>query len=65
MPAGVRRPFIVAALELLSSGTIAALYSLGSELGGQLFNTDNAIVLPDSASSCSPQRESSRRPALK
>src|SRR5262249_8673307 len=35
----------LAALGLLSSWTIAALfYSLGPELGAQLFNTDNAIV---------------------
>src|SRR5262249_41114789 len=45
VPAVVRRPFVLAALSLLSSWTIAALfYSLGPELGGRLFHTDNAIV---------------------
>src|SRR5262249_56522745 len=45
VPTVVRGPFVLAALGLLSSWTIAALfYSLGPELGAQLFNTDNAIV---------------------
>jgi MFS family permease len=45
VPAVVRRPFVLAALSLLSSWTIAALfYSLGPELGGRLFHTGNAIV---------------------
>jgi hypothetical protein len=57
VPAVVRGPFVLAALGLLSSWTIAALfYSLGPELAGQLFNTDNAIVA-GLASSCSPAPE--------
>ena len=61
VPAVVRGPFLLAALAVLSSWTIAALfYSLGPRLGGQLFHTDNAIV-SSPASSCSPPRESSRR----
>ena len=45
VPAVVRRPFLLAALAVLASWTIAALfYSLGSQLGGQLFHTHDAIV---------------------
>src|SRR5262245_43735174 len=45
VPIAVRRPFFLAALGLLSSWTIASLfYSLGPALGGQLFNTDNALI---------------------
>jgi MFS family permease len=45
VPAAVRGPFLLAALAVLSSWTIAALfYSLGPELGGRLFGTDNAVV---------------------
>ena len=45
VPAVVRGPFLLAALAVLSSWTIAALfYSLGPELGAQLFHTDNTVV---------------------
>jgi MFS family permease len=45
VPAVVRRPFILAALAVLSSWSIGALFfSLGPQLAGQLFATSNAIV---------------------
>ncbi len=45
IPAVVRRPFVLAALAVLSSWSIGALFfSLGPELAGQLFETTNAIV---------------------
>jgi MFS family permease len=45
IPAVVRRPFILAALAVLSSWSIGALFfSLGPELAGQLFNTSNVIA---------------------
>jgi MFS family permease len=45
VPAVVRRPFILAALAVLSSWSIGALFfSLGPQLAGHLFNTSNAIV---------------------
>jgi MFS family permease len=45
VPATVRRPFTLAALAVLSSWTIGALFfSLGPELGGELFNTTNTIT---------------------
>jgi dihydroxy-acid dehydratase len=44
-PAVVRRPFFLAALAVLSSWSIGALFfSLGPQLAGQLFNTTNVIV---------------------
>jgi MFS family permease len=45
VPAVVRRPFILAALAVLSTWSIGSLFfSLGPELGTQLFGTSNAIV---------------------
>jgi MFS family permease len=45
IPAVVRRPFILAALAVLSSWSIGALFfSLGPELAGQLFKTSNVIA---------------------
>jgi MFS family permease len=45
VPAVVRRPFFLAALAVLSSWSIGALFfSLGPQLAGQLFNTTNVIV---------------------
>jgi MFS family permease len=45
VPAAIRGPFTLAALSVLSSWTIAALfYSLGPDLAGQLFKTENAII---------------------
>jgi MFS family permease len=45
VPASVRRPFILAALAVLSSWSIGALFfSLGPQLGAHLFNTRNPIV---------------------
>jgi MFS family permease len=45
VPAVVRRPFALAALAVLSSWSIGALFfSLGPELGGELFDTRNAIA---------------------
>jgi predicted MFS family arabinose efflux permease len=45
VPAVVRRPFLLAALAVLSSWSIGALFfSLGPELAGQLFGTTNAVV---------------------
>ncbi len=45
IPAVVRGPFILAALAVLSSWSIGALFfSLGPELAGQLFRTSNVIV---------------------
>lgn len=45
VPAAVRRPFVLAALAVISSWSIAALFfSIGPELGGQLFHSSNAIV---------------------
>ncbi len=45
LPAVVRRPFVLAALAVLSSWSIGALFfSLGPELAGQLFDTSNVIV---------------------
>jgi hypothetical protein len=49
------------ARSVLSSWTIAGLfYSLGPELGGQLFGTDNAIVSGPASSSSPPQSPSCR-----
>jgi hypothetical protein len=45
VPAVVRRPFFLAALAVLSSWSIGALFfSLGPQLAAQLFNTTNVIV---------------------
>jgi predicted MFS family arabinose efflux permease len=45
VPAGVHRPFLLAALAVLSSWSIGALFfSLGPQLAGQLFATGNAVV---------------------
>ena len=45
VPAVVRRPFFLAALAVLSSWSIGALFfSLGPQLAGHLFDTSNAIV---------------------
>jgi MFS family permease len=45
VPAVVRRPFLLAVLAVLSSWSIGALFfSLGPQLGAQLFATSNAIV---------------------
>jgi MFS family permease len=45
VPAVVRRPFALAALAVLSSWTIGALFfSLGPQLAGHLFATSNAVV---------------------
>jgi MFS family permease len=45
VPASVRRPFVLAALAVLSSWSIGALFfSLGPQLAGHLFGTSNAIV---------------------
>jgi len=45
VPAVVRRPFILAALAVLSSWSIGALFfSLGPELGAHLFHSSNVIV---------------------
>ncbi len=45
VPASIRRPFVLAALAVLSSWSIGALFfSLGPQLGGHLFATSNAVV---------------------
>ena len=45
VPASVRRPFLLAALAVLSSWSIGALFfSLGPELAGELFRTTNVLV---------------------
>jgi MFS family permease len=45
IPAGVRRPFLVASLAVLSSWSIGGLFfSLGPALSAHLFETTNAIV---------------------
>jgi MFS family permease len=45
VPASVRRPFALAALAVLSSWSIGALFfSLGPQLAGDLFESTNAIV---------------------
>jgi MFS family permease len=45
VPAVVRRPFVLAALAVLSSWSIGGLFfSLGPQLAAQLFNTTNVIV---------------------
>jgi MFS family permease len=45
VPTVVRRPFLLAALAVLSSWSIGALFfSLGPQLAAQLFDTSNAIV---------------------
>ncbi len=45
VPGVVRRPFLLAALAVLSTWSIGSLFfSLGPELGTQLFGTSNAIV---------------------
>jgi MFS family permease len=45
VPASVRRPFVLAALAVLSSWSIGALFfSLGPQLAAHLFGTSNAIV---------------------
>src|SRR5262249_8690239 len=45
VPAAVRGPFALAALAVLSSWTIGALFfSLGPELAAHLFQTTNAIL---------------------
>jgi predicted MFS family arabinose efflux permease len=45
VPAAVRRPFLLAALAVLSSWSIGALFfSLGPQLAGELFRTTNVLV---------------------
>ena len=45
VPAEVRRPFVLAALAVLSSWSIGGLFfSLGPELGVRLFDTTNVVV---------------------
>jgi MFS family permease len=45
VPAAVRRPFVLAALAVLSSWSIGALFfSLGPQLAGHLFATTNTVV---------------------
>jgi MFS family permease len=45
IPAGVRRPFFLASLAVLSSWSIGGLFfSLGPELSAHLFDTSNVIV---------------------
>ena len=45
VPAVVRRPFVLAALAVLSSWSIGALFfSLGPQLAGDLFHSSNAIA---------------------
>jgi MFS family permease len=45
VPARIRRPFVLAALAVLSSWSIGALFfSLGPQLGSDLFDTSNAVV---------------------
>jgi MFS family permease len=45
VPASVRRPFLLAALAVLSSWSIGALFfSLGPELAGQLFKSTNVLL---------------------
>jgi MFS family permease len=45
VPAVVRRPFLLAALAVLSAWSIGALFfSLGPELGAQLFHSSDAVV---------------------
>ena len=45
VPPVVRRPFVLAALAVLSSWSIGGLFfSLGPQLSGDLFNTTNVIV---------------------
>jgi MFS family permease len=45
VPAVVRRPFVLAALAVISSWSIGALFfSLGPQLAGQLFSTTNVVV---------------------
>jgi MFS family permease len=45
VPAGVRRPFFLAALAVLSSWSIAGLFlSLGPQLSATIFETDNHLV---------------------
>jgi len=45
IPAGVRKPFLLASLAVLASWSIGGLFfSLGPELGAQLFATTNVVV---------------------
>jgi MFS family permease len=45
VPTGVRRPFLLASLAVLSSWSIGGLFfSLGPQLGAQLFHTTNVFV---------------------
>src|SRR5919204_5882083 len=45
VPAVARRPFALAALAVLSSWSIGALFfSLGPQLAGHLFDSTNAVV---------------------
>jgi MFS family permease len=45
VPAGIRRPFLLAALAVLSSWSIGGLYfSLGAQLSGHLFHTANVVI---------------------
>jgi len=45
VPGSVRRPFLLAALAVLSSWSIGALFfSLGPELAGELFHSTNVVV---------------------
>ena len=45
VPAGIRHPFLLAALAVLSSWSIGGLFfSLGPELSGRLFGTANVVV---------------------
>jgi MFS family permease len=45
VPASVRRPFLLAALAVLSSWSIGALFfSLGPQLAGELFHSTNVVV---------------------
>jgi MFS family permease len=45
VPRAVRRPFLLASLAVISSWSIGALFfSIGPELGAELFRTTNAVV---------------------
>jgi predicted MFS family arabinose efflux permease len=45
VPAGIRHPFLIAALAVLGSWSIAGLFfSLGAQLSSQLFSSANVIV---------------------
>jgi predicted MFS family arabinose efflux permease len=45
VPAGVRRPFLLASLAVIASWSIGALFfSLGPQLGAELFRTTNTLL---------------------